>query len=485
MSEQSRKANDGLKDWLDTAFVRSPEALAVCVEEARVEYAQLHRFAGELAQYLGAQGVGKGDVVVLFSSSSWLITLALYACSKLGTILFPLNPDMPHRERDLLSRQAGADFIVRHEGGELLFDFRLDELEIKTTGRQRLGEKKQTDIALIIATSGSSGDPKGVMLSNQALIAAALSANSRLNYGAGDCWLNCLPPYHIGGLSIVFRTTVAGASVLLHQGFDAQRVWWDLNAQPVTHISLVPAMLAGLLDASHAEPPESLRVVLVGGAALNPKLARRALDAGWPLWVTYGMSETASQLATGRLNRMEAMEETGGFAAPLLKGMQCDAVDESGRPVATVGRLRVRGKGLMSGYANPEKSVGNGLDDNGWFLTGDLGTVDENGCVQVVGRADEVIVSGGENIHPQSVERLLLECDGIDAVCVIGRDDPVWGQVLCAVYSGRMDEAQVERWCRERLAGIFRPRQFRRLLQLPRLVGGKLDRIAVKKMDFP
>ena len=152
-------------------------------------------------------------------------------------------------------------------------------------------------IALVISTSGSEGEPRGVMLSDASLDAAAAAANRHLPLAPGDLWLDCLPLHHIGGLAILWRCARAGAVVLLHDGFAAEAVAADLAHQPVTHLSLVPAMLARLLETS-VVPPPSLRHVMIGGAALSQSLYDKATAAGWPLNPSYGMSETAAQIAT-------------------------------------------------------------------------------------------------------------------------------------------------------------------------------------------
>jgi O-succinylbenzoic acid--CoA ligase len=269
--------------------------------------------------------------------------------------------------------------------------------------------------------------------------------------------------------------------MVLHQGFDAERVWRDINRLPVTHVSLVPAMLAMLLDEARGAPPKRLRILLVGGAAPSEKLVRRALDAGWPLCVSYGMSETASQVATWCLGERGELGPVAGHTATLLPEIDCQVVDETGAPTQDVGKVRLRGRCLMLGYANPEKRLGDGLDAEGWFTTGDLGKLDENDCIRIIGRSDEILISGGENIHPLEVEMLLLDCPGVDTVCVIGVDDPVWGQEVCAVYVGPFGQLEVERWCRAEIPSPLRPRRFVRLRRLPQLSSGKIDRFRLKQ----
>jgi O-succinylbenzoic acid--CoA ligase len=434
-----------------------------------------------LAQHLAAQGVDAGDTLALVSASSGLTVLLLYASSQLDAAFYPIDPRTPTRWRDNLLEQAAVDYVIRHEADDGLFDIDAGSLNISAVKRAVTARNRNPGVAAILATSGSSGEPKGVLLGHESVGVSAGMVNRKLGVLPEDCWLNCLPLYHVGGLSIVFRSARAGASMVLQQGFDAERVWSDINRRPVTHVSLVPAMLAMLLDEAQQAPPERLRILLVGGAALSKKLARRALDTGWPLCVTYGMSETASQVATQCLRESGEWDCAAGPAATLLPGVECEVVDESGAPTQAVGKIRLRSRCLMIGYANPERRVGDGLDPEGWFTTSDLGRLDENNCICIIGRSDETLISGGENLHPLEAEMLMLDCPGVDTVCVIGVDDPVWGQMVCAIYTGPFNELEVKRWCRAELPGPLRPRRFVRLRRLPQLSNGKIDRFSLKR----
>ncbi|UHD18141.1 AMP-binding protein [Thiocapsa bogorovii] len=329
-----------------------------------------------------------------------------------------------------------------------------------------------SELALLLKTSGSSGGPKVVMLTRHNLLASAAAVNRRLGFGSGDLWLCCLRLSHIGGLAIIHRWALAGASLILHEGFDAQAVAEDLQRYAVTHISLVPPMLGRLLE-SGAAPPPSLRVVLVGGQALNPVLAERALLAGWPLFLTYGMTETASQIATSAcsLERVPC----DGRVGPLLPDVEIDRHDGRDGP----SRLRVRGPMLMAGYANPGRRPGQGLKE-GWFETSDLGGLDAEGDLRVVGRADDVLVIGGNNISLTRVDELLRAAPGVSDLAVVALDDATWGHRLVVVYSGDLDEQAFERWCDGALSGAERPRAFKRVAGLPLLDSGKYDRIAIR-----
>ena len=321
------------------------------------------------------------------------------------------------------------------------------------------------DVALIIATSGSEGKPRAVLLGNAQLDAAAAASNERLPLHPGDLWLNCLPLYHIGGQSILWRCARAGATVQLHDGFDTTQVAADLAAQPITHISLVPAMLARLLNLG-TKPPASLRVALIGGAALSRTLYDRAVTAGWPLYPSYGMSETAAQFAT--------FDPADGAWYEGLVGRPMPGHDIR---IGADGRLQVRGPQVMRSYLD-----GSGIDADGWLTTGDLGRIDAAGRLTILGRADDMLISGGRNVHPQEIESCLGACPGVLDVAVTGRPDPIWGDLIVALVVGPVAPKDLLAHARRHLPSAALPRKIHTVERLPRNATGKLERAALRRL---
>ncbi|WP_371322608.1 AMP-binding protein [Dechloromonas sp. ZY10] len=326
-----------------------------------------------------------------------------------------------------------------------------------------------SDSALLIATSGSEGEPKQVVLGNQQLLAAASAANQRLPLGPGDLWLACLPLHHIGGQSILWRTATAGAGLLLHPDFSLPEVVAALQQHPVTHLSLVPAMLAKLL-AADCRPPASLRHVIIGGAALAPALYHRSCTLGWPLHPSYGMSETAAQVATW--TPADGPWQPGLVGRPLA-GSEI-AIGEDGR-------IRIRSPQLMLGYLGHCREE-SGIDAAGWLTSGDLGHLDSAGRLFVTGRADDMLISGGRNIHPQEIEACLTGFPGLVDIAVTGLPDAIWGDRIVALIVGDADEAQLLDHARQRLPGAALPRRLLRVSHLPRNAAGKLNRAAVRAL---
>lgn len=308
--------------------------------------------------------------------------------------------------------------------------------------RLQLATSLDASVALVLFTSGSTGTAKGVMLSRKALIASACASEQRLGWSGNDRWLCCLPLSHIGGLSILLRCLIARKTVILQGRFDPQSTAELMQAQRATHISLVPTMLGRLVELGH-QAPTRLRVALIGGAAIGDELATRARAAGYPLRLTYGMTETGSQVVTD--------------------GTPVDGAQLRVRQ----GRLEIAGPMLMDGYL----PGGSGIVD-GWFRSADRATIADDGQVFIEGRDDATIISGGENIDPREIEAALLQLPSVHEVYALGIPDPQWGQVLVALVVTKGPTPCLEELP---LRGHRRPKMLIPVQALPQLENGKID----------
>jgi O-succinylbenzoic acid--CoA ligase len=331
----------------------------------------------------------------------------------------------------------------------------------------RAGSVPHADAAAIIHTSGTTGAPRGAVLTRAALLASARASAANLGWDDGDCWLACMPLARVGGLSIVTRCLAARRKVALAE-FDAAAFPAQVDAERVTLASLVPTMLARVLDAHPRwTPPAHLRAVLVGGAAAPARLLERAAARGVPVIVTYGLTETCSMVAATPYAERYAAAACG--AGRPLPGVEMRVVD---------GRIEVRGPMRMAGYWGEPP-----LATDDWFDTGDMGALDARGCLHLHARRGDLIVTGGENVYPAEVERELERCPGVEEAAVFGLPDETWGQTVAAalvvdpVRAPHDDELAA--WIRARLATHKRPRRICRVGRLPHTAAGKLDRDAL------
>lgn len=312
--------------------------------------------------------------------------------------------------------------------------------------RVRINTPETPRASLVLFTSGSSGASKGVLLGREALRASAEAAGKVLGWAEGDRWLCCLPLSHIGGISVLTRALFARKTMILCESFEACNIANDIVRHRATHISLVPTMLWRLLEYEF-RPPTHLRVTLIGGAALDERLAARARDAGYLLRPSYGMTETSSMIVCD------------GHPLP---GVQLHVDDDQA--------LRVRAPMLMSGYL-PTDGMKRQICD-GWFHTSDKAT-QSNGTLQILGRVDTTIISGGENIDLTEIEAALNAHPRVHASLAVGVPDPEWGQKLVALVVSDGDPSNIQV---ETLIGHKHPKNLLHVDELPLLENGKLDR---------
>jgi O-succinylbenzoic acid--CoA ligase len=344
---------------------------------------------------------------------------------------------------------------------------------------------------LVLFTSGTTGEPKAVRVTGRNVLASAVASAFRLGVTPGDRWLATLALHHTGGVAPLYRAAVYGTAVVLRESFDAAGVLADLREHGATGVSLVPTMLRRMLDVEAGAGagadadadrvfPDTVRTVLLGGAPTPEALVERCRERGVPVAPTYGMTETASQVATAR--PPEAFAHPGTVGRPLL-WTRVTVVDDDGEPLpeGAVGELVVDGPTVTPGYLDREATVeafcGHGL------LTGDLGRL-EDGRVTVLGRLDDRVVTGGENVAPAEVERVLRAHPAVDDVAVVGVPDDEWGERVAALVvpatGASVDRDAVEAFCRERLAAFKLPRVLATAAELPRTVSGTVDRRAVR-----
>ncbi|HEY0476725.1 MAG TPA: AMP-binding protein [Kofleriaceae bacterium] len=343
-----------------------------------------------------------------------------------------------------------------------LLHHRLTAGEVGRQGELARGASLPPDAAVVLFTSGSTGAARGVVLSRTALVAAAEASARHLGWRDDDRWLLALSLAHAGGLSIVIRCLAARRPIVLcDRDFDRGAVAALLER--CTLASLVPTQLAALLDDPAWGPPARLRAVLLGGAAAPPALLARAADRGVPFLTTYGMTESLGQLATA------SPEQAGDPAAPLvpLPGVVFEA-GSRGAPAP----ITVRAPMLATCYLD-------GAPIAPAFTTADLGALD-GGALSVAGRSDDVIITGGENVHPSAVEAVLAATPGVRAACAFGVADERWGQIVAAavvVDAAFEAKAAAARW-QEALPRHAVPRRLAICAALPLLPSGKVDRRA-------
>ncbi len=381
---------------------------------------------------------GEGDVLALVVEATPEGVAALHAGVRAGVTVAPLNPGLTEAERDDAFRGLTG---VRPGGHAVLW------------------------------TSGTAGAPRGVVLTADNLRANTAGVAERLSLGSDDRWLASLSPAHVGGLALVIRCAILGCELVAAGAFEVSVASDLIDQGRVTHLSLVPTQLSRLLDHRQgAPPPPGFRCVLVGGARTPMTLTHRALAAGWPLALTYGMTETSSQVATAPPDLVRVKPGTVG---PPIRGVEVLIGDTD--------EIFARGPTVAPGRVGAKAPL---VDEDGWYGTGDLGRLDDDGHLWITGRRSARIVTGGVTVDPEEVEEVLRSHPAVLDACVLGLDDPEWGERVAAALvpvEGEFDLEEVDRHARARLAPPKRPRRWLLLDTLPLGANGKVDRAQLKK----
>ncbi|HEX9925525.1 MAG TPA: AMP-binding protein, partial [Anaerolineae bacterium] len=390
------------QDWLAQQTLTRPQGLALIHGDQGWSYAELNHLVTELTGRLAAAGVQSGQHVGVLMPNRVEYVSLIHALARLGAVLVPLNarltPDELRYQLDqtgchhLICSQETEDKVIELGQGrwqglsvEAPPDTGLASLQGLPHDRPDRGRSRPFDLTAlqtIIHTSGTTGQPKGAMLTYANQLWGATASAFRLGMDPADRWLLCMPLYHVGGLAIVLRCCLYGTTVVLHDRFEAAAVNQALDNQAISLISLVPTMLQWLLDERDNRPlPPSLRCILLGGAAAPLALLDRCRALALPVATTYGLTEAASQVVTARPD--EAQRQPGSVGKPLMF-TQIRIIDEAGRdlPPGEIGQIVVRGPTVMQGYYRQPEATGQTLR-NGELHTGDLGYLDEAGDLWV------------------------------------------------------------------------------------------------------
>ena len=400
-------------------------------------YKQLAELRDTTARRLAARGVGSGDRVAVLLPAGVDFAAVVHALPRIGAVLVPVNTRLSAGERRLAI--DGAHVVDSPVTG--------DEADVALRDTVDPGAPHS-----IIHTSGTTAQPKPVVLTYANHWASARASAANLGVQAGDAWLGVLPLFHVGGLQVLLRSAIYGTTAVLHDGFDAGRVKAVLEGGEVTLASFVATMVRRLRDAGWEHAPR-LRAALVGGGPVPRDLLEWAAERNLPLLQTYGMTETASQVVTAPAGSVSAGRP--------LPGVELRTTAD--------GELLVRGPMVSTGA----------LSEDGWLHTGDRGHVDADGLLHVEGRIGDTIVTGGENVAAAEVEEALLAHPAVRDAGVVGRPDPEWGQVVTAYVvadPGAVSDEELIAHARERLAGYKIPKAIHRRDELPHNPAGKLLR---------
>ncbi|QPF87373.1 AMP-binding protein [Bradyrhizobium genosp. L] len=504
---------------LSEAAAKAPDKVAIVADRAdrdqkrRLSYAELERLADRAASSLLRLGVGRGDIVTVQLPNWWEFVVTAFACSKIGAVMNPVMPIL--RERELLyilnfceakvfivpKAYRGFDYVAMAQGmrselphlkqvvvvdgeGEAGFDRMLLSSE---AGKLPAGLRPD-DMAVLMFTSGTTGEPKGVMHTSNSLIACCKALSGRFGLDSSDVLLVASPVGHMTGYAaIVLLSVYLGGTMILQDVWEAKRGVGLMAREDVTYTAASTPFLGDICEAvkGGAPQPRSLRSFLCGGAPIPSVLIERAADElGLKVCSLWGMTEVLSGTLTEPARAAEKSASTDGRS---LEGMEVRIVDSEGRPAPTgePGRLLVRGAQMFKGYyKRPELLT---FDGDGWFDSGDLAHMDKDGYIRISGRVKDILIRGGENVPVVEIENLLYKHPAVAAVAVVGFPDARLGERGCAFIVPRtgsaIDLLAVQAYLGEaRMAKQFWPERVEVLAELPRTASGKIQKFKLREI---
>lgn len=495
---------------IDRNAAFSPDKTAIAFDSERLSYAafaaRIERTATGLKQEFG---IGRGDRVAILSLNRPDYLVLLYACARLGAMLVPLNWRLAVAEQLFILTDAGAKVLLLEQAfkavllelartapgaGIVGLDFEpaggtaFETLLACGDGSSRNPHTDLSSPLLIVYTSGTTGRPKGAVLRQEALFWNGVMSQHMHNMTSDDHVLTVLPFFHVGGLNI--QTTPAlqlGATVTIHARFAPDTAVAAIEREQPTLTVMVPAIIQAVSEhpAWGTADLSSLKAVTTGSTIVPPHLIDRFVARGVPVLQVYGSTETCPIAIYTRLSGDLSRAGSTGLA-----GLCCEAkvIDQAGNeaPPGTPGEIAVRGPNVFFEYWGNADATREALHD-GWYRTGDIGLCDAGGYFWVRDRKKNMIISGGENIYPAEVERVLLEHPDVSECAVIGRPDPRWDEVPIAYVirrsDSRLEAAELKAHVRAQLARYKVPRDIVFVTDLPRTALGKVQHFLLKQLD--
>lgn len=497
-------------DWIAQRTARGPGRKALTYEGSTWTYGELLDRIDRLAAALASQGVQRGERVAFLAFNHADFFVAMFAAARLGAVFVPLNFRLTGPELAFIINDAAAHtLIVGAEHREIIESVRGElcckawfTLEHAAEGWQPLHQAIEAtppltapapvdgdDVAIIMYTSGTTGRPKGAMLTHANMWAQNVNELLTMDVQANDVMLTFAPVFHIGGLNVMTLTVlVKGGHVILHKTFDPGRILRDVAEYRPTLSFAVPAMLLFLTqhpDFADADM-SSLRIMGCGGAPCPEGLLRIFSARGIPVQQGYGLTETAPMVSM--LTPDWAEKKLGSAGMPPMM-TQVRVVDGEGRVIDAPdvkGEICVRGPNVMKGYWNRPDATREALDEEGWFRTGDVGYRDADGFYYICDRVKDMIISGGENIYPAEVESVLFGHPAVAEVAVIGTADEKWGEAVVAVAALKpgmqLTLAELQEFAAGKLARYKLPRHLRIVDALPRNPTGKVLKYRLREL---
>ncbi|WP_095532844.1 o-succinylbenzoate--CoA ligase [Domibacillus mangrovi] len=463
-----------MPNWLKQRAFLTPDRKALVFENKTWTFAELYNETLKKASLLSLSGIQEGHFCGVLAANRPEMIFTIQALQQIGAVAVLLNSRLTTEEIEWQLRDASASHLLfdsLHEKkaaailGIRSISISDDLTDARFTPRERCS---MSEICSIMYTSGTTGRPKGVIQTYGNHYASATASALNLGLHVDDSWLCTVPLFHISGYSILMKSILYGMEVRLFEKFDAVAINELLQNGEATIISVVSAMLSNMVNRLSGTYSPRFRCMLLGGGPVPLSILEQCKQKNIPVFQTYGMTETSSQIVT--LAPEYATEKLGSVGKPLFPcAVKIDGEDE--------GEILVSGPNVTPGYLNRQEANESSFQD-GWFHTGDIGRLDDDGFLYVLDRRSDLIISGGENIYPAEIESVLISHPAIHEAGVTGVADKKWGSVPAAFYVAHhpVTSEELAAFCGEKMASYKVPAYFVKTGELPRNASNKLMR---------
>lgn len=485
-----------LENWIFKRARLSPHKLAFIFEEEQWTFEELYRTAQEMSDLFATvlDACGGINRVGIFSNNSAEMYVAILACMNAGIEMVLLNTRLSAEELTVQINDASLSLIFcanewlprLSEVNDAATDVAITCLSLewcyanrKKASRRRVMQELFPDdqVMSVLYTSGTTGKPKGVMQSYGNHYASAMASVTNLGFHEADMWVAITPLYHVSGLSVLVRGLVYGMPVHLFRRFDAALVNQALLRGKGSIISVVSYTLSALLkDLGDAVYPDSFRLMLLGGGFVDRSLLAACQEKRIAVVQSFGMTETCSQIAA--LPPRDISRKMGSAGLPLFSNRL--RIGGTGAGEGGVGEIQIQSPALCVGYLGQNERYQRSFTADGWYRTGDMGYLDEEGYLYVKCRLADCIISGGENIYPVEIETCLKNSRHVREAAVVGKIDATWGMVpwafLVAGGTGKPTDEELKSFCLRHLAAFKVPKRFVWVDELPKTAVGKIQK---------
>jgi fatty-acyl-CoA synthase len=490
-------------DWLENRTRLTPDSEAIIDAEQKISwsFAELNRLCSATAKWLYMQGVRKGDRVALLSPNDISYFQLIGACGKLGAIFVPINWRLSSHEIEYILKDCSPKLVgyqssfqenIKHEvfSGYRTFQVKQDLIAVNEDVRYKQETIYEKDPLAIIYTGGTTGKPKGVVLSHQSVLWNAINTIVSWNLTNEDRTLTYMPLFHTGGLNALsIPILMAGGTVVIAREFKAEKAVHFLNDFQCTNVLLVPTMYQMMIETEIFKQNtfDSVKTFLSGGAPCPLEIYDAFKRKGLLFKEGYGLTEAGPN--NFYIDPEDALQKMGSVGKPMMFNairLVKECGEEAG--INEVGELLIKGKHSFEYYWRNEKATIDAVKD-GWLHTGDLAKRDEEGYYYIVGRKKDMIITGGENVYPLEVEHWIASHPLIDEVAVVGLPDKKWGELVAAfvVVAKPTDDVsseELKNYCAHKLGKYKIPKVFYFLEELPKTHVGKIDKKSLKELGM-